>query len=564
MSTGTVGASFLGEAFASPVEAARDFFRWIKVPDEQVEVWRDYRKVWEAAAFLRARPLAGTPKGTVLIAAVDSPFYEVKLMSMLAVALRLAGWRPVVLTNSPKLRWPRRYFRAFGVTDFVYWDHLDLSPAQMADCERTAGELLAQPLTFAAAKMWTCEDCWIGPQILSAVSRGALQGAPDVTDPAVVSQIRDRLPDTLRRIRFARQVLDAVRPEMMLIIEANYAKYAPITDLAVHRGVNVIQITQPNRDDALVVRRLTRATRREHPSSLARENFLRLRQEPWTEREERELGEIFAGRYGGRWFLQARNQVGAEALSREQVFQRFQLDPAKKTAVVFSHVLWDANLFYGEDLFADYGDWFVQTVRAACQNPRLNWLIKMHPANAWKRARMGTTTELSEVALIRQHIGTVPPHVRLLYPDEKVSTRSLFDMADYGVTVRGTVSVELPCFGVPTLTAGTGRCHGMGFTVDSNSVEEYLGRLARLEDLERITPEQTQWAKRHAHTVFCRRPWFMKSFRAEFQPASVRRHMIEHNLHLSATSLAELEQTGDLAKFAEWAAANANVDYFDH
>ena len=40
--------------------------------------------------------------------------------------------------------------------------------------------------------------------------------------------------------------------------------------------------------------------------------------------------------------------------------------------------------------------------------------------------------------------------------------------------------------------------------------------------------------------------------------------MVEHNLHLSATSLAEIEQSGDLAKFAEWAAANANVDYFDH
>lgn len=563
MSEPTPDSGFLRNAFANPAEAASDFFRWLKSPPEQAEVWRDYRRVWREAAFLRTLSLPSAGR-TVLIAAVDSPFYEVKQMAMLAVALKQAGWRPVVLTNSPGMRWPRRYFRAFGLEEFIYWDDLSLPATEREACARTADEMLARPLTFAAAKQWTHEGCWIGPQILSAVSRGALQGAPDVTDPVIVRQIRERLPDTLQRIRKARRILESVRPQMMLIIEANYAKYAPLTDLAVNSGVNVIQITQPNRDDAFMLRRLTSATRREHPSSLARENFLRLREEPWTEREERELGEIFAGRYGGRWFLQARNQPGAEALDRGQVFQRFHLDPARKVAVVFSHVLWDANLFYGEDLFADYGDWFVQTVRAACQNPRLNWLIKMHPANVWKRARMGTTAELSEVALIREHIGELPPHVRLLFPDEKISTRSLFDIADYGVTVRGTVSVELPCFGVPTLTAGTGRCHGLGFTVDSESREQYLGRLAHIEELDRMTPEQVQWAKRHAHTVFCRRPWFMKSFRAEFRPGGPHRHMLEQNLHLAVSSLAELDRNGDLVKFATWAAANANVDYFDH
>jgi hypothetical protein len=49
--------------------------------------------------------------------------------------------------------------------------------------------------------------------------------------------------------------------------------------------------------------------------------------------------------------------------------------------VVFSQVLWDANLFYGEDLFEDAGEWFVETVRVACANSAMNWLIKLHPAN---------------------------------------------------------------------------------------------------------------------------------------------------------------------------------------
>ena len=33
----------------------------------------------------------------------------------------------------------------------------------------------------------------------------------------------------------------------------------------------------------------------------------------------------------------------------------------------------------------------------------------------------------------------------------------LFKVIDYGITVRGTIGIELPCFGIPVITAGTGR-----------------------------------------------------------------------------------------------------------
>ena len=108
------------------------------------------------------------------------------------------------------------------------------------------------------------------------------------------------------------------------------------------------------------------------------------------------------------------------------------LDPTKRTAVMFSHVLWDANLFYGKDLFDNYGHWFVETVKAAVANPRLNWVIKLHPANLWKRELAGVSSEFDEIRLIREHIGELPPHVHLLLPDTKISTLSLFRMADAG------------------------------------------------------------------------------------------------------------------------------------
>ena len=115
---------------------------------------------------------------------------------------------------------------------------------------------------------------------------------------------------------------------------------------------------------------------------------------------------------------------------------------------------------------------------AACANDRVNWVVKLHPANVWKRRRDRVSGELDELVAIRERVGELPPHVRLLEPDTDISTWSLFDVTDFGVTIRGSVGFELPCFGVPVLTAGTGFYSGRGFTVDSETARR-VPRAAR-------------------------------------------------------------------------------------
>ncbi len=52
--------------------------------------------------------------------------------------------------------------------------------------------------------------------------------------------------------------------------------------------------------------------------------------------------------------------------------ERFDLDRSKKTAFIFPHILSDSALFWGKCLFPNYEEWFVETVRAACANDRVN------------------------------------------------------------------------------------------------------------------------------------------------------------------------------------------------
>jgi hypothetical protein len=538
-------------------------YLFLRNPRDEFLVGADFLKTRREAAFLRsALPALSDDAPVILVGALTDWVYELKVHLMLATALRLEGWRLVFLIPSRTARRAQRYCRAFGVTDFVYFDEVLLTSAERRTIEARVPEVLERDLTFQQVKELRFEDAWIGPQILATASRTLMRGAPDPRDPEVAAQIRSLLPAVLENTVRGRKVMQAVRPDLLLVNEANYTFYGVLVDVAIGSGVDVIQATQPWRDDALMCKRLTKETRRSHPSSVERETLHGLMQQRWTDTDEAQLAEQFSLRYGGEWFLQARNQPHVKDLSNSAIQSTLNLDPSKRTVVVFSHVLWDANLFYGEDLFEDYGEWLVETVRAAVKNATVNWVIKLHPANVWKRSAQGVAGEYSEVRLLRDRVGTLPSHVKVLFPETEIGSHSLYRFADIGITVRGTPGMEMACFGKPVITAGTGRYSGLGFTVDPSSATEYLEVLGDAASLEPMSHQQVLSAKRHAQAVFVLRHWKMSSFYSSFsKKQSVK--AAEQNLHLRASSMTDLERKGDLKKWAAWAVDRRKPDYVD-
>jgi hypothetical protein len=488
---------------------------------------------------------------------------------MLGLGLRLEGWRTRVLLNSRRDVLPRRVFSSLGFTDFVYWEDFATrhDPQGDAEVNEALEKWMAGNLTVQTVKQWTLGPCWLGPQVISLLHRRQYRVGVDLNAPAVRKALADVARFAIERARRAEAILEEVRPGLIYLLEPNYAQFGPLVDHAVHRKIRVVHTVQPVQDDAMYFWRLDLDSRREHPLTVARKTLDAVEHTPWTEAHEKRLQDEFSARYKGKWFLQRRNQVGATPRSKQQLVEQLRLDPAKKIACVFSHVLWDANLFYGEDLFDDYGDWFVQTVQAACRNDQVNWLIKLHPANIFKRRQEKIDAELAELVLMRERCGALPGHVRILLPDCGISSLSLYEITDCGVTVRGTCGLEMPCFGTPVVTAGTGRYSGLGFTIDCTTRAEYLDRLANIQKIEPLSDAQVLRAKRHAYTLFVRRPWKMRSFRAEFKEYAkeekVNPDPLAHNLLPAVKTVTEIRALGDLAKWAKWAEFGTSPDYLD-
>jgi len=487
--------------------------------------------------------------------------YQLKLEGMLGKALQLHGWRPVVLVQDSS--WvPRKYLGAFGIESFVTLDPY-VDGAARGEARVEAARILEHDPTLAGVRDLAFHGAPIGRNVLATVSRALHEGAVDLRDPRVRAKLAELLPRTLEATIAAERLLDELRPELVLFLERNYAAEAPISDVALARGTKVVQYVSGPQDDTLVFKRFTRETRREHPRSLSQASWEAVKRMPWTPERDAELDDEFAKRYGNAWALSRRIQGWTSDRSRGDVMAALGLDPAKKTAVLYSHILWDANMFYGEDLFADQEEWFVATVRAAAANPAVNWIVKLHPANVWKLRREGLEDVRDEETAIREAIGEPPAHVAVVRPDSDISTRSIFGVTDYGITIRGSVGFELPCFGVPVLTAGTGFYSGRGFTIDSATPEDYVGRLRRIEEIPRLEPREVELARRHAYALFKLRPLRFTSFLATIRPLEEMGHPLDHDVEIRVRTREDLERAEDLRRFAEWATESRELDYLE-
>jgi hypothetical protein len=308
-----------------------------------------------------------------------------------------------------------------------------------------------------------------------------------------------------------------------------------------------------------MLKRYTLANRDYDLNSLSDASWQAVREMDWDRRRSEELKrELSACYVRGNWYGEAGTQFDKRLLDVDAVRQRLRLDPAKKTAFIFPHISWDASFGRGQDLFESYDEWFIETVRTACANDRLQWVIKVHPAHVLK-SLYGERRPTEEETL-RRRIGRLPPHVSLLSADSDISTFSLFPVMDYCLTVRGTAGLEAACLGIPALTGGTGRYDRKGFTIDSATPQQYLDRLANIQDIPRLSTAQIELAERYAYGLFLLRPLSLSNVTMGYHKKYGEENLFSL-VQISMRTSKDWEEARDLRAFADWVTKSDEEDF---
>src|SRR5277367_4790228 len=158
---------------------------------------------------------------------------------------------------------------------------------------------------------------------------------------------------------------------------------------------------------------------------------------------------------------------------------------------------------------------------------------------------------------MRKYIGKLPPHIFMIPPESEISTYSLFQIIDYCVTVCGTVGMEAARLGIPVLTAGTGPYDNKGFTFDSNTREEYLEKVRKIEEIRPLSSTQRELAERFAYATFLLRPWRAKSVTLQYLPDTTK---FLYQGQVNIKSREDWYTADDLKAFAEWIANPNKLD----
>jgi hypothetical protein len=474
--------------------------------------------------------------------------------------LRLSGCRVVILLERPDRMIEKIFRAAVPDAEFVYRS-LAVDAEAASAAETQADAILASAPHLQDLTNLEINGFRTGRNVLSHVVRQFRVGRLDDDDPAHRDLARKLLAQALTTKGLVERLLAKRHPDIAIFNERGYTPAGDVFDGCVLHCVDTVQWSGSPQSDSLMDRRYDLATRAEHPLALSDAMWKRLSAMPWSAENDRAVAEKIAANYAsGAWYNRQQLQEGKAVLSPDAVRRALGLDPARKTAVIFCHILYDATFFYGESLFDDYEQWLVETVGAAIANPALNWIVKVHPVNVWRSRMDGAALVQLEAEALEKHFGVLPGHIKLMPADTPVNTFSLFNVADYGLTVRGTIGMELPCFGIPVVTAGTGRYAGRGFTIDPPSRQKYAALLASLQDIPRLGTEAIRLARLHYHGALDLRPVPMRSFLLDFNAPSRFGAPPRGDLFMKRPVDERLLDTEDLGRLVRWMMASHDTE----
>jgi hypothetical protein len=430
-----------------------------------------------------------------------------KIECLLARALQERGWKVSVVANQSTEGLAREYFgRALGADVVRIEDFLDFGRSGEVD-RFVENALAVARADIAALKAVSYRSAPLGLSVMASLTAAR----PDGTigrDSATRALLRRLLRQSALLFDAADALYEALRPSLALCQEKGFVGTCETFHAALRRDLDYVQWVSCHAPESVMFKRFTRDNARDHPFSISGSQWDRLSRTPWSDMyRDAVMAEFDRGYRSGDWFRYKKLSGSQTFADREAMMARLGLDRGKRTAVIYSHILNDANLFYGTDLFSGgYEEWLVETVRAAAANPRVNWVLKLHPANVARNARIGYTGEYGELMALKRAFGAVPGFLTIVRPEETMSPLSFFGITDWGITVRGTIGLELPCFGIPVLTAGSGRYSGKGFTIDSATAAEYAELVRAIDSIEPLGERQVRLAILHAYFVLRGRP----------------------------------------------------------
>jgi hypothetical protein len=211
---------------------------------------------------------------------------------------------------------------------------------------------------------------------------------------------------------------------------------------------------------------------------------------PLTPGQRTALEDYLEGRAAG--------QVGIERLWSDMRAPDSAVN-SQPTAVLFTNVLWDTAAYASDIGFSSMADWVTHSVRWFESHPEWRLIVRVHPAEVRVPFKPSYDPLL---ARLNAAVPSLPDNVRVIPPDDPLSSYTLMNSADVVLVYTSTIGLEAALCGVRTIVAGKTHYRGKGFTLDPDTREDFDAALVEAFTRPRMAGDEIERARRYAYLYF--------------------------------------------------------------
>ena len=504
----------------------------------------DLIKWYFRTSKLRVRSKRNSTK-TVIFSELNSSLVSVKVNTIYAKCLEYYGYRVLVIFKHKQLFY-EQYYKCLGVNEFIYLDNnKTLAKNKIIDSivkkTRNSDDFLKLEI----------EGINIGKWLASRIVREQKVGELNIENFDKV-KLTEYIRESINAISTIKTILKNNNNCSIIFNERGYSPSGEVFEHCLKNKINTVQWFGSPLDMHHSYKRYIEKNKNFHPLSLSQDSFEDLMNHKNVDMMGNNIIEHLRLQYETKkWFNRQNLEKNKKIYSKKEIISKLKLNPKKKIGVIFSHIMYDATFFYGVSIFKNYREWLTETLKYAQKNKKVNWILKIHPANKWRNDLESKNEKSLEEVLVNDLFKKLPKNIFILGADTDVSTYSLFKFVDFGLTVRGTVGCELACFGIPVFTAGTGRYSHQGFTIDSNNKKDYERKIRHIHNYTKLTKKKITRARIYSYGSLIARSIPMDGIKIKYNLKNFM-DVYHTDIFIKNISVKELVKRKDLGLFLNW------------
>ncbi len=194
---------------------------------------------------------------------------------------------------------------------------------------------------------------------------------------------------------------------------------------------------------------------------------------------------------------------------------------------ILTNIIWDAQIVYKNHIYKNMTEWLIATIKHLSKRNDIEVVIRCHPGEV----NSDRVSKQKVKETIYQNFKKIPDNLKIIDSDSNISTYSFADYCNTLVIYSTKMGMEFAPYGNKVIVVGESYIKNKDITLDPKTKDEYYSLLDKFPNIEKMTPEKIEKAKKYAYHYFFRRTMqvsSLDSIQGAWPPFKVSKKSLEN------------------------------------